>query len=295
MTPVATGLLLVALAQAPAPQPTVAIVGESLCPTPGEVARRLEALAPEVSQPLRAVLTPRGEAVEVELRDAAGALVATRLLSADRCDVLADAAAIFLATWVRQLQPESFGVEAGLAEVSPSGSAAAPASTLAFEVGASAVAQVLNGAVGFGGGLDAALRPAGRPWGGSLALVVGPQAFLPLEPGWVAFRRSSARLGVSFRPSWGRLFLDVRAEAVASLLWMAGRGFVENASHLLFAPGAGASLRVGVALGPVRPFLGVLGTAWLIPETAAVEAAPATRPLPRAELLLAVGVAWGRP
>lgn len=274
------GLLLLLMA----PDAGVAMRGSSSCPTPAEVGSRVSALTADQGEGMQAVVNSTPTGVSVELFDASGTLLAQKHLLAEGCEVLADASAVFLATWIRQVRAQELSKAT---EPEASGSW-----RRWWAVGAAALGGAPAGRWGLGGSVEAALGLS-QHWGVGLTVVVPPQGVLPLELGSVAFRQPGARLGVLWQARWRRLVVDLRAEGVAGLWLLEGRGFDENKSVSGFAPGLGGSARVGLTLGPLRPFLAAMGTWWPIAETASVGGASDLRRLPPAQFLLALGLVWG--
>jgi len=81
-----------------------------------------------------------------------------------------------------------------------------------------------------------------------------------------------------------------------ALLYVAGAGFARNYTAFDVDVGLGAGVKLGVVAGPVQPFVGVDVVGWLRPAQATAQAAAATvtAELPRFEVVLSAGLAFGR-
>ena len=166
---------------------------------------------------------------------------------------------------------------------------------LRFDLGAAFVASFVAGAFAPGGTLDLGLAPRGSRWAVRLALMGVSTRDLPLADGRVAWTRVALGLGPRYRISVRtRWLLDLHIEALAALLVANGSGFSQNQQSLNFDPGLGAGARILYRLGVAAPFVGVSVAGWLREQQVAVSGLPNTGSIPRVEVLLSAGVAFGR-
>jgi hypothetical protein len=290
----------------------VEVEGSVTCPSPAEVAARLRPL-------LRGeVLDQAGDRVRLDRHEGVLRVAVVRADGQVRgvrnvderhdCAELAEAAAVIVASW----QPEA-GLASGLGvpEATASARAAdlrAPAAPISgdeprFEAGVGALAD-FSGArpapgVGFEGGWGPAarglalhLRAQGSQWQ-QLALVGGD----PGHPqgGDVRWRRLPLAVGPAWR--WpGTLALELDLSLAAAWLSVKGDGFVSNQRHDALDLGASAGLRLSWRgrLRPLFPFLGVSGTFWPRKTVAQEMSSQGSAALPRGEVGLVLGVAYGR-
>lgn len=291
----ALSLVIAAGASGGAPPP-LRVEGTSTCPTPVEVSAKLEGLIVEAAgaEPHVAVVERRGPALHLELRDAAGAVLAQRDVT-DRspCRDLASVAAVIIAAWEAELRGSS-------AVLPPAPVVPKLPRRVAWDVGAAGSATYA-GAWGWApGGL--ALFSLGVE-GGWLRgeLVVSGAAPRPIAVGRgsATWFRVGAGLGPRVRLGTGRLGLDLHAQLFVAALSVRGAGFNENLSALDVDPAVLAGARGWYRLGDFRLFVGATFQAWLREQLVRVEQAgtPAnpldTGHLPRFELVLAAGVLFG--
>ena len=102
--------------------------------------------------------------------------------------------------------------------------------------------------------------------------------------------RPSARVGPGYRWDLGPVEIDLRAELVAALLAMEGRGYSANETSYSFDPGLGATLRIGVPAGRFLPWLSGGGTAWFKEHAVTVAGLADRATLARGEAFVALGV-----
>jgi hypothetical protein len=247
----------------------VRVEGATSCPTPGEVAAKLESLLPTASKlprPDRAQLADDGGDLLISLEDATGAVLGTRRLPRQfPCDALAAAAAIALAAWESDVHPAFAPALAPVPRPREETITVLPPRTAADAPVASGVALGLVG--GFAGGVP---RPgvqlvAGawlRPW----RLGLWGRTLLRAEAGGDLDRRLEVAEGGA---SWRRLGIGLGLEgpltsgagqaahgepeatgwlrwfAVTRLAWLRvrGDGFAVNHAADAVDPGVAAGLR----------------------------------------------------
>lgn len=314
--------------------PVVAISSEATCPSAEDVAARVSALltARESSEPpdLARIIEREG-ALVVTLARGDGTVIGERAL--DRgypCADLAAAAAVIVASWesdvhpeFRLAAPEAGGSPAAIAAPPPSAAPPIPppapppaprsrppvviarpapaAARSTFDVGAGVTGSLApsgNGAApALGALVSATWLPPARRVGARAALTAAAERELPLGTASVRWRRVSASLGPTLRvsPPGRPLVIDLHAEALAA--WVSATGVDFSKDHAASAVDAGLGAGVRLSWRPehvVFPWLEVGGAAWLRSPTAYTAPGDASIVLPRGEVLLAIGLAFGR-
>ena len=277
----------------------VIVQGSSDCPTPGEVATRVEALVPPAGRPVGvAELSSAGPDLRLVLRDGAGALAGERRLPrADLgCGELATAAATVIATWASDVHPEFAPPAAAAATVSAAAAARASRSNLGFTAALGLLGSLApeGDDAGWAAGAVVAGAVHRGPLGGRLALAFQTERSFPVGTGRALTRRWVASLGPVHRldEGTGPVRVEVGAAAVASWLTVRGTGFARDLSEDGEAD-LGAAGSVAVALrrkGPFTPFAELGGTWWARPRSAVDLATGARRALPRLEASLTLGI-----
>jgi hypothetical protein len=291
----------------------VKVEGGGGCPSPADVAARLEPLlppGPAEAAPRRALMSRDGRDLRVELRDADGAVLAFRRLGAAACGDLAAAAAVVIATWEVELRGR--GVVGLWPDAPPpppppppppvvrAPPPAPPAPALEVALGGAALV-----AAGASGGLAPGLllelrgaRPAG--WlGGTVGLILEGDRSLPLEGGFVTWRRAVLLAGAFARRPIrsGVVGLEADAGAMAAVLSLRGVGFTQDDTLAVMDAGATASGRLTLRILSLRPWVGAGVRVWPIAREAAVAgpsgASAPGRNLPRGEVFVALGLALG--
>jgi hypothetical protein len=271
----------------------VAIDGTSDCPDAAAVARELQSLAATTAAhgAARVQLRRDGDALVIEQRRAGGERATRRLALGPSCADLAAAAAVVIASWQTEL-PAAAEYDVDLGN-EPALTAPGPARRgLGVAVGGAFVASFAP-AFAAGAAVDATFAPGDGSWAARLALSGSGTRDLAFAGGSAAWTRFGLALGPALRLRRGRWQLDLHAEAVAGLLYVAGHGFDGGRTAWSFDPGLGGGVRGAVWLGPVAPFLGVGVVGWLRPEEVALSGGGAGRMLPAVELLVSAGLAFG--
>jgi hypothetical protein len=175
---------------------------------------------------------------------------------------------------------------------------APPRST--FDVGAGVTGSLApsgdGAAPALGALVSATWLPPARRVGARAALSAGAEREIPLGAASVRWRRVSAGLGPTLRvtPAGRRFVIDLHAEALAARVTATGVDFSKD--HAASAVDAGLGAGVRLSWQPehvVFPWLEVGGAAWLRSPAAYAAPGGASIVLPRAEALLAIGLAFG--
>jgi hypothetical protein len=287
--------------------PLVTTEGGTTCPTPADVARELTELMASVPDDVaqdRALLRSIPGGLHLDLRRDDGARIAERdLSSSGRCADLASAAAVIIATWEVQLQPQRMGrtrlPTTAVSTQAPVTAPAAPArQTLDLDLGglgSLAGGQWVPGAVLAGSwaprpqlvGLYAAVAAAGTR---SQDVTVAPGAT-------ASWTRGSLALGSRVRLASELVRADAHAAALGGLLHLAAGGLSTPRSKTVAALGMGAGVRVSPAWRVATPWIGVDAQVWPGHEYLQVmtpNGLVSAGELPRFELLLEAGVSLGR-
>jgi hypothetical protein len=143
------------------------------------------------------------------------------------------------------------------------------------------------------GGTVAAVIGSGGLLAGRIALMATTPRSEAVGNGSAAYARPALAVGPSLRLARGRWSADVHAGAVLALLVVRGEGHATNLTSTNVDPGLQAGLRVGLRLGPVTPSLEVIALGWLRRQDLTVAGSSASGDLPRFELLLGGGAAFG--
>jgi hypothetical protein len=271
----------------------VRVSGAGTCPSPEDVAQRLATLRPaETSSAYRALIDSSGPEVIIELRDTAGATLARKTLKANTpCADLAQASAVVVATWAEQVRFTELPGPALPALLQPIPQPPEPkGSGLTWEVGVAATfagPHFTPGAL-----LDIRLGSLSSAWGVGLSLTFSGSTALPLGTGTVDYSPLAARLGPRFSLGLGPLVLELGAELVCGVYLLDGEGFQPDQSAHGGRGGAGLEARLGWLIGPVKLWLGVLGTGWLQKTRAAVRGSDVTTDLSRFELSGVLGLSF---
>jgi len=157
------------------------IMGDSTCPTPGEVREQLAVLAPapegdETANPAlhRANLSGAGPNVQIELLDLAGQLMADRTLErTGSCSDVAEAVAVILSAWEAKFNPNVAtpvvrapdAYEPVVHETKPQPSRSTP-----FDAGLALLVSSAGGDFALGARLEGCLFPASHSLGLDVAL-----------------------------------------------------------------------------------------------------------------------------
>jgi hypothetical protein len=285
--------------------PLVVTEGATACPAPADVARELSELMASVPDDVaqdRAVLRQAAGGLHLDLRRDDGARIAERdLSSSGTCADLASAAAVIIATWEVQLQPQRVGrTRLPTSSVATQGTApAGPArQTLDLDLGglgSLAGSQWAPGAVLAGSwaprpqlvGIYAALAAAGTR---SQPVAAAPGAT-------ASWTRGALSLGSRVRFGGELVRADAHAAALGGLLHLAASGLSTTRSETVAALGVGAGVRLSPAWRVAAPWVGVDAQLWPAHEYLQVmtpNGLVTAGELPRFELLVEAGVSLGR-
>jgi hypothetical protein len=174
----------------------------------------------------------------------------------------------------------------------PSPEATVKRGRVTAEVSAGLLGSV--GSAGFAAGVTLEPRLTVRGW--PLGFIVGAMAqgtrTVDLGDGKVNFGRAALLLGVGYRFESGRFMLDLRAHALAGLVYLSGQGFKQNFDGADGDVGVGGGARASYSFGKQRPFIGIDAVGWLrsIQAQALEGGNSVTAEMPRFEVLIAVGL-----
>jgi hypothetical protein len=265
---------------------SITVEGATSCPEPGEVAARLQVVAPAGKLPGRALLSVAEGALRVQLMRANGTIVGERLLDARYpCAELADAAALVLASW--QGEFEAAPVVAPSVEVRPD---EVPRREPWLEIGAGLVAAGPR-PLSAGGSLSLGLSRGA--WGLTFQLMAVDFHRQPIGPGEISWNRSPAALTVRrrFQSSSG-LVLGLHGGVAAAALFSRSQGLElsHTARVLDYGPTVGAQLLFDAG-SHLLPFLGISSAAWLQRRVIHVTSTD-TRILPQVDSWFVLGLCW---
>ena len=265
----------------------VDLVGSGDCPAEADVAAQLGALLPgEAGAGGRARLVPDGRALRIELTDGSGAQVVRRV-EGGSCPELAGAAAVVIAAW-----------QADLREGAPLAVRLQPPRmrrSVGFELSAGFVASLAGSDFAPGAEVAAALGPRRSHFRGRVGAWATGLRTVALGPGRASYTRAGLALGPQFRFRPGRFRLDLHADAVCALLYVAGAGFSTTDNGYDVEPGLAAGARAAVRLGGgAFVYAGATVVGWLREQQVLVTGGQAAHStLPRLEVLLTAGLAFG--
>lgn len=134
-----------------------------------------------------------------------------------------------------------------------------PASRIPTEVGAFGVWMHDGDAGALGGGIRAGYRSL-RWFGLDILFAASGPRERALEPGLAAYRLYALGLGATYRRNAGRAFGELGLFPEATLLAVEGRQLDQGRGVTRWGAAAEAHLRLGLALGPWRPFVLVGGS-----------------------------------
>jgi hypothetical protein len=304
--------LVIVLALAPG---GVEVVGDATCPTPAEVSARLGALtaAPDNCERLEApvaakvIVSDSDHSMRLELIGPNASSLATRELTAEgSCSDLAAAAAVVVAAWLADLNPDLTpsvklpasappSVPPPVIAVTPSPPPAA--NPRPFAVGLGLIASETGGAVAPGGMLEGALglNAHGLGLDASLSGTTSRSAAVGTLPGAASWTRATLAMGPALRFGHAAVRGDVHLQALAALLHVRGVGVPNAASDTTAQLGVGAGVRLDVVTGTSAVWLGLDALGWPGDQRLLIEnVANADAELPRLELVASVGISLGR-
>jgi hypothetical protein len=284
------------------------VTGNTACPTPEEVNRALASLLPpgepKSGAEARAELADEGSSLRLQLLGGNGNIQSeVHLAREGSCANMADTAAVVLAAWAARLDADvSLGFEtprAPAASPPPARLLAAPPPGPASRRWAASLAAGLfssvedtSGAPTFApaGSIELRLRAVDGAWGGRVGAAATGSHERTIGAGRAIWRRLAASLGAFRRQSWGRVSLDGGVDLVASLRFLEGDGFTTVRDLRTWDVGAGGSVRLGLALGRVEPWVAAGTTVWLRPQLIEVTGVAERQRLSQLELLAGAGL-----
>ncbi|MHB8873726.1 MAG: hypothetical protein ACYC8T_08575 [Myxococcaceae bacterium] len=273
------GLLLSALA----------VEGGATCPSPAQVAERLRRLLPASADSggYSARVEQDGAGVRIELLDGSGSPVGARVLEGSpRCEDLASASAVVIASWVAELGANPPAAEEPPKPPSPAPPTAPEGPGPTFEIAVGAVGSY-SGDFALGALVEASLTPAGGVWGAQVTLgALGAHDASLASNGKATWQRFALGLGAHRRLRPGTWKVDLQAKAVAALLAVSGDEQNQGVARTGFDPGLSLGVR---ALSFPGLWVGAFAAGWLRPG-AGQDPPPK---LPQFEAFLMAGVAWG--
>ncbi len=240
------------------------IEGRSTCPSPREVASKLEGLLPlDLGLSRTATLEQREDEVQLTLRDAVGTVLATKVFHArGTCGELAEISAVVLAAWEAEFAERAPEVpdtpEDATANAPPKNTVPASDRTVVpgLEMGVGMMASWGSGRSGWSGGVVMPLSYMfeNSRWGVELyGYFMGTKSPAPIREG--------QRIGAGIGPRLRLVDRKIRLDAHLALLGTSFTSIGAPDSDSRFDPGALVGLRV--IFGRVwRPWLGVSGTVW---------------------------------
>lgn len=144
-----------------------------------------------------------------------------------------------------------------------------------------------------GGLFDLRLTRRGHSLAGSIGAVVDGGRQENTFDGIGKWSRPSARLGAEYRVLVRRLSIDLRANVGLGAFVVRVPRIGVPLRQVLFDPSLGVGVRVGGALGHVRPFVGFEAIGWLVRQTLTPETfEKASYAPPRWDLLVVSGLAF---
>jgi len=276
--------------------PAVFVEGDSLCPTPAEVAVLVTPLLADSSPattPARARIDRAGSELRVRLTDEKGAPVAERqLLPTASCAETAELVAVMIATWLGQLRPEQLPT---LALPSPPAAPPPPIGTRAVgELGAGVGMTLAEGSAAPGARALVSLSARTRGWG-ILAQASGTTGHDVTIGAYTAtWQRWHITLGPSYRVPIGRWRLSASAGLSAGWISAEGNTFPQNFSTTRFSPGAAGLIQLARPFGGWSPWLAIGAAAAFHDRPLTVSESTDQRALRPLELDISVGasVRW---
>lgn len=237
------------------------IEGRSTCPSPREVASKLEGLLPlDLGISRTATLEQRQGEVQLTLRDAVGTVLASKVIPArPSCSELAEISAVALAAWEAEFAervPIIFDAPKTAAAQTPAKKEAVASDRTVVpgvEIGLGVIASWGNGWSG-GAVMPLSYMFENSRWGIEVSgYFMGTKSFAPVRDG--------QRIGAGIGPRVRLVDRQVRLDAHLSVLSTSFTMTRTADTVTRFDPGALVGLRV--IFGKVwRPWLGVTGTVW---------------------------------
>jgi len=308
---IAVALAVAALALAPG---GLEIVGDATCPAPAEVAAQVTALGPAPST------APRGDAaaakvivartertLRLELVGPNSNALATRELPVEgSCEDLAAAAAIVVAAWRADLDPDLTPQVALPAHPAPGPETpplaiarVAPPTPLAptpFAIGLGLVASETGGDFAPGAVLVGALGLGrrGLALDASVSGTTSRSADVGAHSGAASWTRATLALGPALQFGEARVRGDVHLQALAALLHVRGVGVPNATADTTSELGVGAGGRVELVSGTTGVWLGLDAFGWPGDQRLSIANTNDASQLPRLELVGSVGISMDR-
>jgi hypothetical protein len=308
-------MIAVALAVAVALAPGgIAIVGDATCPAPAEVAAQVAALGPAPG-----AATPSGDAaapkvivartertLRLELVGPNSNALATRELPAEgSCGDLAAAAAIVVAAWRADLDPDltpqvTLPARPVPAPATPptviERAAPAPRAPTPFAIGLGLIASETGGNFAPGAMLVGAL---GLGWRGlaldaSVSGTTSRSADVGALSGAASWTRAALAIGPALQFGDTRVRGDVHLQALAALLHVRGVGIPNAASDTTTEVGLSAGARGELVSGTTGVWLGLDAFGWPGDQRLTIANTKDVSQLPRLELVGSIGISLDR-
>jgi hypothetical protein len=278
----------------------VTVQGTTTCPTPKAVEARLGPLVSTgAASDVR--LEREGPALHVALYSPDGRLTARRSIDgAHSCEALAEAAAVIVAAWQGDV-----GDRPLLAAEAPT---AAAADLRATTVPAAVAAAGPGWGLAAAGGLSlAATTPAptaamtithapvpASPWSARLGLAYQGPRESALGTGKLRWQRWVVELGPQLQAGAGPFGWALHLGGVLGVTRLQGRALADARDHQDFGLGISGGARLSLGRSGLRPFLELGARGWPADIVAYEGSAGGETTLPRVELLLTLGAAFGR-
>ena len=278
---------------------SVEVKSSGTCPSSDAVSAKLRLLLsagagePDVASVEIAAQRPDG-ITELRLRlqrPDASVIGDRRLTLQGGCDEMAETVAAVLAAWETPPLPSVTATEMLAGAEQPARAAAGAPMQAWLGVGGGVG---LVGGLAATGNLELALARATSPVRARVAAFTQTIRQLDLDRGNVSWRRSHGELGLAWqsRGAVGASYWQASAEADLLLGWLSakGNGFFENQGQDAFEWGAGVGLRGERKRGAWAFWLEGRANLWPQRERAVLSNSSSTVPLPRLDVLLAVGL-----
>jgi hypothetical protein len=279
----------------------VEVISTSRCPDSAAIEQRLRPLLSPARSTDRATVDESLNAIRVEVRNAAGALIGVRALPlAGSCDDRADAVAVVIAAWEPDLARRE-EVRARIATPIPESTAVVATSPrdwqLTWEVGASFLGTITGGAFAAGASADVTLGRRGFPLAARIGIAGGDYRDLALAGGRASWTRAALMFGPVFDVvSQKGVRIDVHADVAAGWMFVQGRGYNANYSDNAFDPALGGGARLALTKWTVEPWIDCTLLGWLRHQTLSVPTmtTTASTEIPRFDVWLRAGIAYGK-
>ena len=267
----------------------VRVDGTTTCPTPEHVTARLAQLVTagtDSAVPDHALLSERGDHIEVELESGAGRLLGRRQFSRQpSCDELASAIAVAIATWEADLTGGAPEVAMAPPSLEPTRSA------LTFAIGAGPLATATSAGWAIGGAAQLLVGSTATRWSARITAFTTTAYADMLAPGEVSWVRHGIGAGARYRVAASdALAFDVSGDAMLGVFRASGNGFSFDGMASSFDPGVGGGASMTLDRGWWAAILDVDELVWLIDRQLEVSGVPARVDLPRHELHLNVAL-----